>query len=194
MTNNRLKLLVLVLCCALCISMLISCKASYISDSKTEHLGKITYRLPSDCEWVYGDFVCDTKDIEYPGKNGIIAVDGKDGKVLAKDYVDMKTLTNVRVEYNMLGEKPNEDYVVGWDKQHGESPKTVQRLVIETDEGPNADGEWFAGSYWKAFMTIDDTEYVVTVQSLHDADLSEIGEKLISTVATDESFTDEYEK
>lgn len=199
-TNDKtLKIIIALLCCALCVSLFFNFKSPYINENKVHHLGKLTYQLPVDneftekSEWVYGDFACDTCDIEYPGKNGTSGVDGKDGRVLSKTYVDMSTLTEVEIEYNMLGKKANMDETRSWSGENGDKPKIIQRMAIESDEGPTDSNGWNAGSYWRAYLTIDDANYIVTVRSLHDSNLTTIGEGVISSMDINKELKDEYE-
>ena len=74
-----------------------------------------------------------------------------------------------------------------------DKPKIIQRMAIESDEGPTDSNGWNAGSYWRAYLTIDDANYIVTVRSLHDSNLTTIGEGVISSMDINKELKDEYE-
>lgn len=198
--SKVLYVMIGLLCIALCASLFFALRSPYIKSGSVEHLGRLTYTLPVDTqyasksEWVYSDFVCDTEGIEFPGKNGSVGVDGNSGKILMKGYVDMSTLTEVNVEYDMGLVELDKSKTVSWDKAYGEVPKCVERVTIETDEGPLDGNAWSSGTYWRAFVTAKGMKYIVNVRSLHDSDLSYIGESIISSMSIDDSLNDEYDK
>ena len=50
------KVIIVTLSCALAFSIYFNFKSPYLPENKEDHLGKITYNLPADCKWIYGDF------------------------------------------------------------------------------------------------------------------------------------------
>lgn len=184
------KIIIAVLCVILAVSLYFNFKSPYISPTKEEHLGSMTYHLPEECHWVYADFGEGTYKT-FPGDDGIYAVDGETGRVLVKGYIDMDTLAIATVGYNVLPEYNEEEYVVEWSNEHGEKPVGAEGLQIGTDATEDD-----MGSFWRATFTLDGKLYIVEVYSgtgIH-GDLSYIGESIVSSIDLNSKLSDEYVK
>lgn len=189
MKNTKLLTgIIIALCCALAVSLYFNFKSPYLPDNKAEHLGQLTYTLPIDCKWVYGDFEGSTTN-PFPGKDGTYAVEGKTGKVLEKGYVDMDTLAELSVGYNVLDQKVDSKDEVSWSGEHGDIPDCVKDLTIGTDETEEA-----MGTYWRATFNVDGVAYVVNVygSAIKSGDWVYIGEELVQSIGVDPSLKDEY--
>lgn len=187
MLKRDLTMIVIIaLACALGISLWMGFKSPYLDPDAKEHLGKLTYTVPKEGNWVYGDFGGCTGN-EFPGKDGTYAV-GEKGKVVEKGYIDMGDLfTELSVAYGEGVGKPNKEKIK-WDDRY-KVPICVQDLAVFTDETDKEEG-----TYWQATFRVKDEYYVVRLVKTEDSatDLRAKGAEFITGLGYDDTLSDDY--
>ena len=132
------KVIIVTLSCALAFSIYFNFKSPYLPENKEDHLGKITYNLPADCKWIYGDFDSHKMN-SFSGKNGGYLFEPETNKVFAKAYVDMNTLSELTIGYNNAEQKLLEKDLVEWSGNHGNVPDCIENLIIASNNSDEVD-------------------------------------------------------
>ena len=180
-TIRALMVLVVILTGALIVFITSNTKSPYLNPSKVEHLGQLTYKIPTNGKWVYGDLDTDSNR-PLPGETANLAIDGDSGMIIEKGYIDLDSMTLFTVGYAYDGLN---DFEKDQKVKDAETVKDLPKCIKNYKYTEN-------DFRWKALFEVDNKKYCAEATCLYG--VLDVGyDEFIRSINFNKNLKDEFE-